>query len=194
VICVSQISQTCCSRTIDRTAFVLGSFERSTPVVWFDVTVLGYHVTLTYLFSATVRRNLVVSLCSVDLRENRSRYRNYFNGQVLGNRVWNFHSVHCTAFATALCIMFQTLYFRNGCIDLHVWYIAGMLIKTWQIDVDVDDSRHSLHIDKAKGKLASLKTTPLLSGWCRRWMNNIDDENWDIAASATVRYDTSAKQ
>ena len=50
-------------------------------------------MTLTYLFSAEVTPSTKIaffSLCLVDLWENGRRYRNDFNGQLLGNRVWAF--------------------------------------------------------------------------------------------------------
>ena len=93
-VCVChEVSQTCCGRILRRTAFVLGSFERSIPLVWAGVKVLPCHVTLTYLFSAEVTPPTKIaffSLCLVDLWENGRIYRNYFNGQLLEKWVWAF--------------------------------------------------------------------------------------------------------
>jgi len=54
----------------------------------------GCDVTLTYLFSAEVpppTKIMFLSLYSVDLRENRSRYTKNVHERVLWNLVWAFH-------------------------------------------------------------------------------------------------------
>jgi len=45
---VIQISQTCCSRTIGRTAFVLGLFDRSTPLVFCEALWCSGYSTLAF--------------------------------------------------------------------------------------------------------------------------------------------------
>jgi len=168
---------------------------------FFDIwvyTVLGCHVTLTYLFSPemnpSTKFTFFLLYCSVDLWEIPSRYRNNFNGQVYrklcvgiattpnmgpstsllllicksqtwttansrlfhfqliilcwkvfpinhfqrqsclskclkGNRENKSNNDFSAPLAMTLCSNFPALYFRNVCINVHVWYIVGKLIK-----------------------------------------------------------------
>jgi len=74
-------------RHCSHTTFVLGSFARSILLVWFGAKVMQCHVTLTFLFivDVTPDENLIVSLCFVDLWENRLRYRINFNRNGMGS-------------------------------------------------------------------------------------------------------------
>jgi len=89
-MCVTQISQRCFS--IDRTVFVLGSLEKSTPSLiggkqFWDVI---WPCPIYLAPKWTSNENHVFSLYSVNLWINCSRYQYIFNGQVLGNPVWAF--------------------------------------------------------------------------------------------------------
>jgi len=68
-------------RTIGCTVFVLGSFERSIPLL-LDVTVLRCHVTLKFCAQVTtLTKNCVYSAILVDVWPNKRIYRKYFDGR-----------------------------------------------------------------------------------------------------------------